>query len=144
LILHGQVRNFAKALSKKTIFIIDIEPMKITKNLILLIPVLIWLAGCGKKEMFKPSLIEEIRLEENIPIQTTSKAKLITDREVIKKFIDAINSSEPETLKFEAKWRILLTDEKRDIHLIFCTKDAFKYKGQTYKAEEDLEKILMP
>lgn len=118
--------------------------MKMTKNLLLLIPVLIFLAGCGKKEMFKAKLIEEIRIEENIPINTTSHAKLITDREVIQKFIDAINSSEPETLKFEPKWRILLTDEKRDIHLIFCTKDQFKYKGQTYQSKDDLEKILTP
>jgi hypothetical protein len=118
--------------------------MKMTKNLILFIPVLIWLAGCSKKEIFKANLMEEIRVEENISIQTNSKAKLITDREVIKKFIEAINDSEPETLKLEPTWRILLTDEKRDIHLIFCTKDEFKYKGQTYKSKEDLEKILMP
>lgn len=117
--------------------------MKMTKNLILFIPVLIWLAGCGKKELFKASQMEEIRIEQNIPAQT-SNAKIVSDREVVKQFIEAINGSQQDSIKFTPTWRILITDNKGNIHLVFCTKREFRYKGQTYKSKDDLEQILMP
>jgi hypothetical protein len=99
------------------------------------------LAGCSKPEMFKATKIEEIRIEENT--SSLDNAKIVTDREVVKKFIEAINDAALDSIKFSPKWRILMTDEKGNVHMVFCTKHDFKYKGQSYKSEEDLEQILL-
>lgn len=111
------------------------------KNLILCICFLPVLAGCSKPELFKANQIEEIRIEENT--SSLDAAKIVTDREVVKQFIEAINNAEPDSTKFSPKWRILMTDEKGNVHMVFCTKHDFKYKGQFYKSEEDMEQILM-
>jgi hypothetical protein len=99
------------------------------------------LAGCSKPDMFKANKIEEIRVEENT--SSLKYTKIVTDRESIKRFIDVINDAELDSIKFSPKWRILMTDEKGNIHMVFCTKHDFKYKGQSYKSKEDLEQILM-
>lgn len=109
------------------------------RNLILCVCFLI--VGCSKPDMFKANQIEEIRVEENT--SSLKYAKIITDREGIKQFIDAVNNAELDSIKFSPKWRVLMTDEKGNIHMVFCTKHDFKYKGKSYKSEEDLEKILM-
>ncbi|MCD9016886.1 hypothetical protein [Parachryseolinea silvisoli] len=111
------------------------------KNLILCICFLLVLAGCSKPELFKANQIEEIRIEENT--SSLDAAKIVTDREVVKQFIEAINNAEPDSIKFSPKWRILMTDEKGNVHMVFCTKHNFKYKGKFYKSEEDMEQILM-
>lgn len=113
-----------------------------TKHLIVYIPMLLWLMGCDKKEILKTSQMEQIRVEENIPAQT-SNATIISDRAVVKRFLEAINKGELESIKFSPKWRILITDSKGNVHLVFCSQHEFKYKGETYKSEDDLEKILL-
>lgn len=111
------------------------------KNLILCTCFLLVLAGCSKSKMFKANQIEEIRIEENT--SSLDVIKIVTDREVVKQFIEAINNAELDSIKFSPKWRILMTDEKGNVHMVFCTKHDFKYKGQSYKSEEDMEQILI-
>ena len=111
------------------------------KDFILCVSFLLCLTGCGKKEIFKANQIEEIRIEEN----TTSldNAKIVSDRKVITQFVESINNADLDSIKFSPKWRILMTDEKGNVHMVFCTKHDFKYKGQSYKSTDDLEQILM-
>ncbi|MBT1708051.1 hypothetical protein KK062_07450 [Fulvivirgaceae bacterium PWU5] len=111
------------------------------KNLIWCICFLLVLAGCSKPEMFKANQIEEIRIEENT--SSLDNAKIVNDRDVVTQFVDAINNAELDSIKFSPTWRILMTDEKGNVHMVFCTKHDFKYKGKFYKSEEDLEQILM-